>query len=278
MGPGIEVGPRWGWFVGHRPEDPHPNPLPRGEGEDGGSAEGARLRWGWCGAPRPEDPHPNPLPRGEGEDGGSARERDYGGGGAGRLDRKTPHPNLLPRGEGEDGGSARERDHGAGGSWGVDRKTLTPTLSHGERGKTAARRGSVTRRGWLVGCRPEDPHPNPLPRGEGQDGGSARERDQGAGGSWGVDRKTLTPTLSHGERGKTAARRGSVTKARVARGVSTGRPSPQPLYVPRALDSPRFELMGRDRPTSPGSSETVGERGRPGPAAGPEPEQLPGPS
>ena len=36
--------------------------------------------------------------------------------------------------------------------------------------------------------------------------------------------------------------------------------------------------MGRDRPMTSGSHETVGEQGRPGPDADPEPEQLPGPS
>ena len=40
-------GLRWRWG-----RDPHPNPLPEGEGI---------LRWGWG-----RDPHPSPLPEGEG--------------------------------------------------------------------------------------------------------------------------------------------------------------------------------------------------------------------
>lgn len=37
-------------------------------------------------------------------------------------------------------------------------------------------------------------------------------------------------------------------------------------------------MTGRDRAMTSGSHETVGEQGRPGPGADPEPEQLPGPS
>ena len=68
------------------PEDPHPDPLPRGEGgrgatpSDGGlGAAGCVVRHGpakdsgpahhergWGGGGCPEDPHPSPLPEGEG--------------------------------------------------------------------------------------------------------------------------------------------------------------------------------------------------------------------
>ena len=58
------------------PEDPHPNPLPQGEGaraartfEDEGRCAKVSLEGDLCVTPGvgcPEDPHPNPLPQGEG--------------------------------------------------------------------------------------------------------------------------------------------------------------------------------------------------------------------
>ncbi len=56
----------------------------------------------------------------------------------------------------------------------IARKTLVRSLFHGKKG----------------GQRPR-----------------GRRRDDGRSGPWGFDRKTLTPTLSHGEREKKAAPR-----------------------------------------------------------------------
>ena len=50
------------------------------------------------------------------------------------------------------------------------------------------------------------------------------------------------------------------------------------LYVPVSLGLAKVTARGRDRPIASWSLETVGEQGRPGPDAGAEPEQLPGPS
>ena len=74
--------------------------------------------------------------------------------------------------------------------------------------------------------------------------------DHGGGGAGRLDRKTpLTPTFSHGARGKTAARRGSATTVGVVRGTSTGRPSPQPSPTGRG-GRRRGWFVGR-RPEDP---------------------------
>ena len=100
------------------------------------------------------------------------------------------------------------------------------------------------------------PSPHPLPRERGKTASLARERDHGAGGSWDIDRKTLTPTLSHGERGED----GGSARERDHGGGGAGRrpgPSPQPLYV-------RPWTVFEDGPgqTDRLGPETVGERGR----------------
>ncbi len=115
-------------------------------------------------SPRPEDPHPNPLPRGEGGRAAAAsrtpgvykslRRRRAGvpvrvAGDVARLlgPAATLTPTLSLKGEGGRGGSVWVRR--------LRGSPLTLALSR-------TRDRCLTGGGW-----PEDPHPNPLPRGEG---------------------------------------------------------------------------------------------------------------
>ena len=163
----------------------------KGEGGRGGSVWVRRLRarpltpdpsrrralcltGGGC----PEDPHPSPLPRGEGGRAGAALRTP--GGYKSLRRRRAGVPARVA------GDVARLLGPAA---------TLTPTLSlKGEGG----RGGSVWVRRWRGrpltlalsrrrdlcltggGC-PEDPHPNPLPRGEGEE--QPDVFDEGSGGA-----------------------------------------------------------------------------------------------
>ena len=122
---------------------PHPNPLPEGEG--------VMAAWGrGCG------PHPNP----------SQRESRWRPGAVG----VALTPTLSQRERGSMAAwpwvwpSPQPSPRGRGGRWrpGAVGVALTPTLSQRERGSMAA---------WGRGC---GPHPNPLPEGEGVDGGLGR--------------------------------------------------------------------------------------------------------
>ena len=123
-------------------------------------------------SPRPEDPHPDPLPRGEGGRAAAAlrtpgvykslRRRRAGvpvrvAGDVARLlgPAATLSPTLSLKGEGGRGGSVLVRR--------LRGRPLTLALS---------RRRDLCLTGG--GC-PEDPHPNPLPRGEGGRAGAASE-------------------------------------------------------------------------------------------------------
>ena len=111
--------------------------------------------------------------------------------------------------------------------------------------------------------RPEDPHPDPLPRGEGKDVGLTRERGQGVGGAERFDRKTLTPTLSHGERGKTRDWRGSRGQDRGGAGrLDRKTPHPNPLLQAKLLCNPKLgarKTPHRFRPKTPEPASPPGE-------------------
>ncbi len=162
-----------GWLRGR----PSPQASPTGRGRKSGAVTPALSHEGDLGVVRggcAEDPHPNPLPRGEGGRGDGAAQL-------------SPQPSPTGRG----------RKSGA----------VTPALSHA--GDLGVVRG---------GCA-EDPHPNPLPRGEGV----------------GADPSPQPSPLGEGGRAESSARSsppGEGKERRVSEAIGAAQAEPRTPGVP----------------------------------------------